>query len=270
MTRPFVFLLGFFLGFSLEVQVQAAERVQLRVIDPSAQHSDPHSSALLEEPRNCLAAATTTCAIRIGEGRQLTLRPDAHRTWTLPEKTIAVRLAKDRLRFIEGSLKISGKETVVETEQGEITVRGEAFIDRGVSKLTIVNTGNEPIEFRGLGWSAAYEIPVGLETQVDLPNVKNGRTAVGLPLPLDYENQVVREARIFQGKKEEFAKRLDYLVELRSQAAQVSADLHRQVVERKIATVESEKEVKRQASLRREARDRELRALFRRKVLNPD
>ncbi len=269
MTKLFLFLLGFSLGFTIDVTVEAAERVQLKSIDPAFERTSLHSSALLEQPRNCLLSRET-CAVRIGDRRKLIIEPTKGREWTLSEKTIVVRLSSERLRFIEGSLKVTGLSTTIETEQGELTVQGEAFIDRHGSVLTVVNTGSEVLTFRGRGWTTAHEIPAGLETSIDLPNVKSGQTAINLPLPFDFDAQVVREARVFTGPKDGFPKRLEYLAELRSSAAAESAALHREVVERKIASIAVKEASVREARAKRETRDRELRALFRRKVLNPE
>lgn len=269
MTRFALFLIGFVLGFTIEVSVEAAERVQLTLIDQAAERLNPHSSALLEQPRSCINSKET-CAIRVGDRRKLFLEPSAGRKWALSEKTVVIRLAEDRLRFIEGSLRINGAHTVVETEQGELAIQGEAFLDCHDQQLTVVNTGSEPLQFRGRGWKTAREIPVGLETHIELPNVKNGETSVNLPLPFNFDAQVVRESRLFTGHKDEFPKRLEYLANLRSEAAVEAAAFHREVVERKIASIEIKEAARREARLKREARDRELRALFRRKVLNPE
>ncbi len=269
MTKLFLFLIGFSLGFTVDVTVEANERVQLRSIDPSLERVNLYSSALLEQPRNCLLS-NETCAVRIGDRRKLIIDPAKGREWTLSEKTIIVRLSSERLRFIEGSLKVKGHATIIETEQGELTVQGEAFIDRHGSLLTVVNTGSEVLTFRGRGWEKAHEIPAGLETRIDLPNVKSGQTSVNLPLPFDFDAQVVREARVFTGPKDGFPKRLEYLAQLRSTAAAESAALHREVVERKIASIALRDASAQEARAKREARDRELRALFRRKVLNPE
>ncbi len=264
-----IFITGFTLGFTVNVTVDAAERVQLIPIIPAGERSNIYSSALLEQPRNCLETQSR-CAVRIGTKRKLDLEPGSGRKWTLSEKTIAIRLSEERLRFIEGSIRISGETTVVETEQGELTVKGEAFLDRNGSQLTVVNTGEQALTFKGRGWSSEKEIPSGLETRIDLPDVKSGATAVNLPLPFDFDAQVVREARVYSGPKEGFVKRLEYLSQLRSEAAVESAAFHQQVVERKLASVALKDAALRDARLKREARDRELRALFRRKVLNPE
>lgn len=270
-ARRLFFLMGFLIGFSAEVRVEAAERVQLIAIDLDRERANPLSSALLEEPKNCLTDQNPShgsCALRVGSHRKYVVKMES-REWTLTEKTVVVKLSDDRLRFIEGSIRIRG-ETTVETEQGEVLVHDEAFLDRQGTQLTIVNTGRESVEFKGRGWDSSHEIPAGLEANIDLPNVKNGRSAVNLPLPFDFDRQVVREARIYDGKKADFPKKLEELNELRTHSAAVAADLHQQVVERKIATVEARRRELKEQRQKREARDRELRELFRRNVLNPE
>lgn len=253
----------------MNVTVKASERVQLISVDPIRERANSQSSALLEQPRGCLSSMES-CALRVGARRKLELEAGAGRKWILTENTIVIRLSSGRLRFVEGSLKVSGDTTVVETEQGELTVRGEAFIDRRASQMTVVNTGNQALMFRGRGWATPQEIPVGLEARIDLPSVENGLTAIDLPLPFDFEKQVVREARVFGGDKAEFPKRLEYLARLRADAAIESAAFHKEVVDRKIASVARQQATQREAREKREVRDRELRALFRRKVLNPE
>lgn len=272
MIRRFGFILGFFLGFSLEVTVEAAEPVQLRSINVEKNRANQVSSALVEEPKLCLTTepSTGTCALRVGPRRRLVHEPSAGRVWTMSELTMIVRLGEDHLRLLGGSLKVEGsKPSAIETEHGTLVVSDQAFVDRVGGKLTVVNTGATPLEFRGRGWREAQIIPSGLEVFVDLPDVRSGETAVSLPLPLNFDAQVVREARLFEGSKESFGQRLEALAALRSSAAQLSADLHQRSVERQIAAVQERQRKNRSQQAAREAKDKELRALFRRKVLNP-
>jgi hypothetical protein len=268
-SRFAIFTLGFLIGFTVEVHVEAAERVQLASIDIAKERLKPHGANVIEEPRNCLTEKRA-CAVRVGEGRKLALHPGDNREWTIAEKSIVIRRDNKHLRLIEGSIRIRGSETVIDTEQGEITATDEVFVDRIGDEMTIVNTGREPALFKGRGWSQAYEIPSGMQATVDRPSLRSGQTAVDLPLPLDFDSQVVREARMFDGKKNEFPQRLAELVSLRAEAAIESAKLHQAVVERKIASVQAEEERLKKGRQQREARDRELRALFRKKVLNPE
>ena len=236
--RRLGFTIGFLLGFTLEVTVQAAERVQLRSIDINKVRENPLSSALIEEPKLCLTKniAQGSCALRVGARRRLVIVPSAGRVWTMSELTMIVRVDEERLRLLTGSLKVEGPSpTVIETEHGTLVIRDQAFVDRVGGKLTVVNTGTEPLEFRGRGWPEAQVVPSGLEAFIDLPDVRNGETAVSLPLPLNFDAQVVREARLFDGDKESFTRRLEALAMIRASAAKLSAELHQQSVKRKIA-----------------------------------
>lgn len=269
MSRFAVFMVGFLLGFTIEIRVEAAERVQLSSIDIAKERLYPHGSAIIEEPKNCVTEKRS-CAIRVGERRKLTLTSAEDREWTIAEKSIVIRRDREHLRLIEGSIRLRGPATIVDTELGELTTNGEIYVDRIGEEMTIVNTGEKPALFKGRGWAQSYEIPGGMQVTVDRPSLRSGETVINLPLPLDFESQVVREARLFDGKKDEFSKRLAELVALRAAAAMDAAKLHQAVVERKIANIQAQEDRLKKGRQQREARDRELRALFRRKVLNPE
>lgn len=275
MSRAFLFLFGFVIGFSVEVRVEAAERVQLIPIDLKKEKENKFSSAFLQEPRGCLDS-DAACALRIGARRLFVYEPVPGRQWTGGENTIFVRLdpclsnGPCRMRFLEGVVRVTGEETLVETNLGDLKARGEVFIERQGTGILIVNTGNLPVSFKGTGWSAEGEIPSGSEVKLELPNVKTGKTDVNLPLPFDFDKQVVREARFYTGKKADFQKRLETVAKVRTEAAPAIMSLHQNMAQRKIASVEEVEKARQARRAKREARDRELRALFRRKVLNPD
>lgn len=275
MTRFFLFAIGFLIGFTLEVRVEAGERVQLIPIDLQKEKQNKLSSALLQEPRGCLEAKET-CAIRVGSRRLFIYEPTAGRQWTVGENTIVLRMgtcgheSACRMRFIEGVVRITGEETLVETDLGELKARGEVFVERHGAKLVVINTGDQPLIFKGRGWVNERQIPSGVEVTLDIPSIKNGKTAVNLPLPLDFEMQVVREARFYTGKRADFPAQLESIAKRRTDAAVENAAFHQEVVERKIASLDAAERIQEAKRAEREAKDRELRALFRRKVLNPD
>ena len=275
MTRVFLFLLGFMIGFTLEVRVEASERVQLIPIDLQKEKQNKLSSALLQEPRGCLEAGKT-CAIRVGSRRLFVYEPSPGRQWTVGEKSIVLRVGscghgtECRMRFIEGVVRVTGENTVVETDLGELQAHGEVFIERQGAKLLVVNTGDQPLIFKGRGWVNERQIPSGVEVTLDIPSIKKGKTAVNLPLPLDFEKQVVREARFYTGKRADFPAKLEVIAKRRTEAAIENAAFHQEVVERKMASLDAAERAQAEKRAEREAKDRELRALFRRKVLNPD
>lgn len=270
--RPFrklVFALGFFFGFSLEVQVEAAERVQLRPIDLAIERQSKTSSAVLEEPAGCLTQEAGVCAIRVGQRRKLAIGQIENRELVFGDGAIAIRLSPDRFRLIEGFVRVRGENatTVEITSRASIVVSGEAFIERYGDSVTVTNTGVRKVVLRTLGEEDGL-IASGLEIHVDRPDVRTGKTEAGAPLPLDLERQVVREAKLHEGSKETFQSRVEILLALRKQAAFKAAEIHEEIVSRKLASIEASRQERIRNEKIREAKDRELRAMFRRKVLN--
>jgi len=266
--RKIFFTLGFFFGFSIEVQVQAAERVQLRSIELAVEQSSKTSSAILEEPANCLGQ-DAICAIRVGHRRKLIIGQAEEREIVFGDGAIAIRLKPDRYRLIEGFVRVRGESvtTVEITSRASILVTGEAFIERFGDSVTVTNTGARMVFLRSPGEEDGL-IASGLEIQFDRPDVRTGRAEAGAPLPLDLDRQVVREAKLHEGSKESFQSRVELLLALRKQAAFKAAEIHEEIVSRKLASIESARQERIRNAKIREAKDRELRALFRRKVLN--
>lgn len=273
MTRtPFqklIFLFGFFLGFTIEVQVEAAERVQLRPIEVVAERLIKTSSAVLEEPAKCLDQEASVCAIRVGHSRKLTIGQTGSRELVFGDGAIAIRLAPDRFRLIEGFVRVRGEglTTVEITSRTSITVSGEAFVERFGDSVTVTNTGARRVVLKTVGEEGGL-IASGLEIYFDRPDVRTGEIESGAPLPLDLERQVVREAKLHDGSKESFQARVGILLALRKQAAFKAAEIHEEIVNRKLASIESARQERIRKAQIQEARDRELRAMFRRKVLN--
>jgi hypothetical protein len=267
--RKFIFLLGFFLGFTIEVQVEAAERVQLRAVDVATERLIKTSSAVLEEPAKCLDQAAAVCAIRVGHRRKLTIGNVESREIVFGDGAIAIRLADDRFRLIEGFVRVRGENltTIEITSRMSIAMSGEAFIERFGDSVRVVNTGARKVVLKTAGEEDGL-IASGLEIHFDRPDVRTGKNETGAPLPLDLERQVVREAKLHDGSKEAFQARVEILLALRKQAAFKAAEIHEEIVNRKLASIESARQERIRKAAIYEARNRELRALFRRKVLN--
>lgn len=267
--RKLFFIIGFFLGFTIEIQVEAAERVQLRPVDIATERSIKTSSAVLEEPANCLDQKDSVCAIRVGHRRKLTIGSVESREIVFGDGAIAVRLNDDRFRLIEGFVRVRGENiTMIEiTSRMSIAISGEAFIERFGDSVTVTNTGARKVILKTGGEEDGL-IASGLEIHFDRPDVRTGKNETGAPLPLDLERQVVREAKLHEGSKEAFQARVEILLALRKQAAFKAAEIHEQIVNRKLASIESARQERIRKAAIYEARNRELRALFRRKVLN--
>ncbi len=269
MLRKLLFMLGFFFGFTVEVYVEAAERVQLREIDAQVERTVKTSAALLEEPKSCTTVESEACAIRVGHKRKLTLKKDEDREIVLGDSTIAIRYTLERFRLIEGFIRVRGEQpTIIEiSSKTSVLIAGEAFVERFGDAVTVVNTGAKKVILRTAGMDDGL-VSSGMEIHFERPDIKSGKLDPGAPLPLDLDRQVVREAKLHDGSKEGFHARVELLLALRKQAAFKSSEIHEEIVQRKLASIENARQARlRQAEIQ-EVRDRELRALFRRKVLD--
>lgn len=278
-VRAAIFLAGFILGSVLEIQVEAAERVQLRRVDlapPSVDAAEPATKprtvdikGLLQEPAGCLAK-TDTCAVQVGPRRMLKLESGAGRLWTVGDMAIVVRESKERLRLIEGVLRLQGELTTVVVESASILAKGEVYIERFDSGVKIINVGDSDVEIRRRGFSAPERLGPGFEVELAKPSVQTGVTSVNSPMPFDFESQVVREAKFFEGSKDEFQTALVQLLAKQRATVAIAAQLHEEKVHRKIASLQHEAEQKRLARQKEEVENRRIRALFRKRVLEPD
>jgi hypothetical protein len=272
-SRSTVFILSFFI--MLTGQETAAERVQLGEVSLDSK-TLKYSSDLLEEPRGCILQIeleSKPCSFRVGRRRKLTLESES-RNLTVGDNTILVRESKNRYRLVEGFIRIQAEATttVVVSSASDLkkSVRvqgdGEFFIEKYGSDVVVVNTGAKKVSIhtagRDLGW-----IGTGMEIRFNKPDRYSGSYEIGPPLPLDLESQIVREAKFHIGLKSEFGQRIDVILAMQRRAAELTASIHSQTVARKIASLEEEAERRRKEKARREAEDREIRALFRRKVL---
>lgn len=273
-VRSAIFLMLFF-GLMLPSHQALAERVQLSEVSLDSK-TLKYSSDLLEEPRGCVLqndSQAQTCSFRVGQRRKLTLKLDG-RTLTVGDNTILVRESKDRYRLVEGFVRIQAesKTTIVVSSSSDwknaarVQGDGEFFVEKYGSEVVVVNTGAKKVSLhtsgRDLGW-----IGTGMEIRFNKPDRYSGSYEIGPPLPLDLESQIVREAKFHVGLKSEFSQKIDAVLAMQRRAAELTASIHSQTVARKIASLEEEAERRRREKAKREAEDREIRALFRRKVL---
>lgn len=262
----------------------AAERVQLLEISYGTENRK-YTSDLLEEPKGCLAFEVENskpCSFRVGHGRKLLLKAEG-RILTIGDNTIVIREAADRYRLVEGFLRVeadASSETPRTTktvllvssasnwrQAARVQGEGEFFVERYNNTVSVVNTGSRKVWLFSGGRDEG-SIGTGMEVRFTKPDRRSGKYEVGAPLPLNLEAQVVREAKLYAGEKAKFGERVDQLLTIQRGAAELAAKIHRDSVARKLASLEAEAEKRRSDAARQEAEDREIRAMFRRKVLS--
>lgn len=273
MKSPVIFFLGFMLGFSLDVRVKAEGSVRLRNIT-----SLSLNNRVLQEPKGCLDQSAK-CAFQISLGRKLDI-PFAGGHWFFSQNSMLIRQQDwSELRLVEGMLRFraeSGARGTIVTELVQVVLEGvsastDVFVEKSKDQVRVVNVGEQEVAISrrtAQGFQTRREfLPPGTEILVERPSSRSGDIEIGLPVPFDFEDQVIREARLFDGKKAEFHVRVAQLIEKRNQAAELVAPVHEALAKRTIASIERRREEARLGKAKREARDRELRMMFRKRVL---
>jgi hypothetical protein len=273
MKSPIIFFLGFMLGFSLDVRVKAEDSVQLRNIT-----SLSLNNRVLQEPKGCLEQSAK-CAFQISLGRKLDI-PFAGGHWFFSQNSMLIRQRDwSELRLVEGMLRLraeAGARGTIVTELVQVVLEGvsgstDVFIEKSKDQVRVVNVGEQEVAISrrtAQGFQVRRELlPPGTEILVERPSSRSGEVEIGLPVPFDFEDQVIREARLFEGKKAEFHLRVAQLIEKRNQAAELVAPMHEALAKRTIASIERRREAAKIGKAQREARDRELRMMFRKRVL---
>jgi hypothetical protein len=247
-------VLVFALAFILEVRVKAAG-VQL-----------PDAEEILQEPKTCLMQSIE-CGMhtKIGEKFEFEM---GESTIVMDQMTTIVRVSAEELRLVAGTIWVKTENRViVRTEFGTSHLQdGEIWVSRTSDRVTVATTRGKA-DIRPRGSSEKLLVEPGSEnflTKVD----ENGKAATGVPVAIAFGPHVERWARLFDGKKTEFEKEVGAFHKIWSEASEQAAGIHQELLERKIASVEEERQRKADAKHRAEAYDKSIRDMFRKHVLD--
>ena len=253
----------FFLSiFAIDVRVRAEGSLQL-----------PLAHDVQQEPEGCLegqAATAGPCAFRTKRGERFALRIGEAQV-SLDQQTAAIRVSESEIRLVTGLAWVKAESPfTVRTEFGATSTvgQGEIWVVNFGDRMTVsAIAGSHLLLPRGgPGHPAeALRLDEGLENWIGKVGA-DGRSVTGLPVAVPYVDHLKRWARLYPGSFEKFEK--DAL-KFRAAWTKASADavaLHREVYDRKIASM-ADAEAKAAAERqKRESRDSQLRAMFRKKL----
>lgn len=251
LLRLFLFLLT----FALEVRVKAAEIVQL-----------PNAEQILEQPEGCLAQAGL-CAIATDHGEKYKLELGGSLV-QLDQSTSVVRVSKSEIRLIAGTIWVRAKgDLVVRSEYGLVRVRDtEAWVSHDKDRVTASAVG-EPLVLEPRGGADGLQVPSGMENWIGRVG-DAGVAETGLPKAIALEPHLQRWARLYTGNRKQFEKDALKFRATWTEASQEAAALHKELYDRTVASISARK-AQREAVLRqKQARDRAIRAMFRKRVLD--
>jgi hypothetical protein len=265
-ARIFLHFASFALAFSIEVRVEASERVDLG----SAKTRLPVARKVVQEPAGCLTAngssVTQGCAIGTASNERFTLLLESS-SIALDRSTSVIRENSTLIRLLNGAIWVRSKgDLTVQTEFGEAKIEseGEMWVRRSKDQM-IVSATDVPVLLIPRGGKEALVIEMGLENEVGRVG-KKGQAETGLPTPIDFRDHVERWARLYDGDKKSFEEKVRQFHSLWQEAGHRASEIHRQLHARKLASMAEDKKKREKARSAEESRNRDLREMLRRRV----
>jgi hypothetical protein len=244
----------FISAFAVEMKVRAAQQVRL-----------PKAREIIQLPAKCLEAKSAGCAASTRAGERFVLILGESRI-TLGSQTAVLMDDERRLRLVKGMLWIeAGSAVSIASEFGEARIeKGEFWLAKTHDRVTVTAIEGE-VELRPRGAQQGIFVPAGLENYMSRVR-SDGIAGTGGPVPLNSRFHIKRWARLFDGTPAEFKEKVMAFQEKWREAARQSAEIHQQLLARKVASLEAEHVARENQRRKVEARNRELVEMLRRRV----
>jgi hypothetical protein len=241
--------LVFFMTFSLEVSVHAAE------------------SELLQEPHGCFASKGVCALQNINDGGfEFKI---GQTIVTLDRDSSLIRKSDSEIRLVKGTAWIKAKSAfVVGTEFGTAKnlEDGDFWVTKSAQALTAIAISTD-VELAPKGSIERLLISQGLQNTLGQIGF-NGQATTGIPMPIPFKDHVMRWARLYRGPKKDFERQLDVFHEKWQRASEASAQINRALYDRRVASVEEAKRAEEAKRSKVEAENQALRKMFRQRMLN--
>lgn len=272
-----------------EKAAEKAEEKRKRLAAESKVLQLPISKKVTTEPKGCLAMIERekfSCAIRTESNEQFALEvANVHLTLDqdaaviiekVVEKEFETEVDKEKpnemkeslkVRLVRGILHVSSKEKVtLLSEFGNArTEGGEVWLQKSKDKLKVFATEN-PVELFPRGATEVIIVEPGFENYLTRVS-QSGRSENGIPVVINYRDHIARMARTYQGRQDEFAKRVDEFREIWLPASRRAAEIHQELFTKRMAKVEEERQKEEEQRRQQENDKRHFRDLFRKKTL---
>ncbi|MCM2282453.1 MAG: hypothetical protein NDI61_11485 [Bdellovibrionaceae bacterium] len=252
--RP-VRLIAFFLAFTLDVRVHAAETAAL-----------PNSQEVLQDPADCVLRASV-CAVKTASFEKYKLAVGEASVY-LDSSTAVIRRSEVELTLLSGTVWVrSSAGFTVSSEFGVVQSEGgEFWVSRDASRMTASAT-EKALMLRPRGATDALRVDVGEENWIGRV-ASNGIASSGVPQAIALAPHLRRWARLFPGTRQAFEKETRRFHASWSRGLASVADYHEELAVQRRQALRIEAERRARLREQEESRSRELRAMFRRKVLS--
>lgn len=251
-------VIAFILSFGLEVHVRAGN---IRLAK---------GQAPLQQPSGCLfEVGEKPCAIGTRLDEKFTM--EISEGWiTLGSKASMVFLAERPARYISGNVLVKAdKELQINSEFGEIQfeLNSKAMLWRDEEKL-FISTLEGTVWAIPRGSKEKMKVPQGYENWVGSISSQTATALTGRPTAAVFQRIVERWAQLTNLTPKEFSEAVNLYAETWRVATKTAADMHAALYQRKMASVNEIHERQTKVKAKIEEEQKEIRQLYRRKILN--
>ena len=229
---------------------------------------DVHAKAAVDLPDGCMrsSAAELPCAISTVSNEHLRLVVPGG-IIVLDEASVVARSAVG-IVLVKGAVLVQsgeGREIAVVNEYGTFVVRDAQALAWRERERAWIGVLSGDVAIRGKGIA-----PLGLDPGMQnwMGPVTRGHASVGYPTALEFVKRLAQFARLFPGDREAFALQAGQLAQSWKTSVRTIASLDESRARDRIASIRADEQRKAAALARKDADDRELRALFRKKSLD--
>ena len=265
MNRRLALVFVFVLASVIDVRVRAAKKGD----DHHAPEKSPtHRQEVgpTTQPEHCLPKADYPCAVMIDSKRQWLWQWPQGRAEFRPG-TVAILLAQGDIKLIEGEVILYSKlgAAWLRTIYGDVAVSESTVLVRREANADVeVTTLNGGAQLFPVGGKKSLDLPAGYRNWLGGVEL-NGQASTGIPQAANKDRVLKVWAKTFRGDKEEFFTRARDFHQAWLGAIDSAGLLHRELIDRRIASIAADRARRARLRALREKRMREMRQLFRKK-----
>jgi hypothetical protein len=270
---------AFIFSFSLQVRVHA-EVAHFSVAQTTPVAQLELAERVVQEPSGCLEKfrdeknhdvamnRADGCAIRTGAGQRFNLKLKS--TTLLLDQNTIVDFSLDRATLIQGAVWVQTQSVYsVGCEFGRAEInKGEFWVARTSDGMKVAAL-DSVVQLFPKGATETLLIDPGFENEVGKVQM-TGVAKTGVPQAIEYQEHIARMARIYPGTKPEFTHAIEKFHHLWLSASRRAAEIHEQLYQRKIASIEEQKARESEARRKRKAELDYYRALARKRVFGEE
>ncbi len=255
-------LLIFAFVFTIEVKVKAADIVAL-----------PNTTQLTQEPNECWAqvgkissTAPSMCALRTPAGEKFRFQLGKSQI-TMDDETSLLWQESGEITLLAGVVWVVAKDSVnLKTEYGLAQMTDGEFIISREPRSMWISAVDGALTLVPRKAKSGIRLEAGEENWLG-PVDRAGVGTSGIPRAIFVPDLIQKWARLFPGTRQEFEEKVSEFHKNWSRHLASIATYHQDLAERRRQEIADEIATNKRMRAQQEARERDMRALFRKKIL---